>query len=254
MSGAAAGGRLADFCAVAIMAKAPRIGRVKTRLAPPLSAAGAAELGASFILDTAGKIIAAARSAPIHGHVAYSPPDAAAEFRALLPPAIGLLPSRRAGLGNSLADAVRDLFAAGYGSACLVNADSPTLPVSLLLAAAAALREPGDRVVLGPAEDGGYYCIGLKTLHPRLFEDIDWSTARVLAQTLDRAREIGLPAVLLAPWYDVDDPPSLARLIGDLFGNDCDGARPGDAAPHTAAALRRLGIAGERGPVGSTDP
>lgn len=237
MSAAAAGGPLADFCAIAIMAKAPRIGSVKTRLAPPLSAAGAAELGAAFILDAADKIIAAARSAPIHGHVAYSPPDAATEFRALLPAAIRLLPSRRAGLGHSLADAVRDLLAAGYVSACLVNADSPTLPIPLLLAATAALRQPGDRVVLGPAEDGGYYCIGLKTLYPRLFEDIDWSTERVLAQTLDRAREIGLPVVLLAPWYDVDDPTSLARLIRELSG-----AEASRAAPHTAAVLRRLAL------------
>ena len=242
MSGAAAGG-LAEICAIAIMAKAPRTGSVKTRLAPPLSAAGAAELGAAFILDAADKIIAAARSLPIHGHVAYSPPDAAAEFRALLPTAIRLLPSRRTGLAHSLVDAARDLLAAGYASACLVNADSPTLPVSLLLAATAALRQPGDRVVLGPAEYGGYYCIGLKTLHPRLFEDIDWSTERVLAQTLARAREIGLPAVLLAPWYDIDDPPSLARLIGELSG-----AEASRAAPHTAAVLRRLALDRSAGP------
>ena len=244
MSRAAEGEPLAEICAIAIMAKAPRIGRVKTRLAPPLSAEAAAELSACFIQDAADKIIAAARSLPIHGHVAYSPPDAAAEFRALLPGAIRLLPSRRAGLGTSLADAVHDLLAAGYGSACLVNADSPTLPTELLLAAAAALRQPGDRVVLGPAEDGGYYCIGLKTLHPRLFEDIDWSTEWVLAQTLDRAREIGLPAILLAPWYDVDDPPSLARLVRELFGADHDGAPGCGTAPNTAAALRRLAIVG----------
>ncbi len=219
------------------MAKAPRVGEVKTRLVPPLSAAEAAELGGCFIRDVADNIVAAARSVPIRGHVAYSPPGAGALLRALLPDAIGLLPSRRAGLGRSLADAADDLLAAGYGSACLVNADSPTLPTAVLVEAARALAAPGDRVVLGPAEDGGYYCIGLKRRHPRLFEEIDWSTARVLAQTLDRARELGLETVALAPWYDVDDPASLRRLTAELL--DGDGAT-GYAAPHTAAFLRRL--------------
>lgn len=243
MNGAVSEDSLGGFCAVAIMAKAPRIGDVKTRLAPPLAAAEAALLGGAFIRDTAGNILAAARSTPIHGHVAYSPRGSQAVFRALLPAAIRLLPPRRAGLGYGLADAAHDLLAAGYGSACLVNADSPTLPTAMLIEAAEALREPGDRVVLGPAEDGGYYCIGLKQAHKRLFEDIDWSTERVFAQTLHRAREIGLAAIVLAPWYDVDDLASLRRLAGELLGGGVDfdraGAKP-YAAPHTAALLRRL--------------
>lgn len=231
---------LAGYCAVAVMAKAPRVGAVKTRLAPPLSETEAATLSGCFIRDVAGNIIRAARSAPIHGYVAYSPPGEGNLFRDLLPEAIELLPSPRNGLGYSLADAARDLLAAGYGSVCLVNSDSPNLPNSILLEAVQALYAPADRIVLGPAEDGGYYCIGVKKPHPRLFEDIDWSTERVLAQTLDRAREIGLAAVLLPSWYDVDDLASLRRLAEELLCGG-DGIQPiGYPAPHTAAFLRHL--------------
>jgi uncharacterized protein len=232
---------LDTFCAFAVMAKAPVVGKVKTRLSPPLSAAEAAELSGCFIRDIADNIIAASRSVPIHGHVAYAPPGSEPVFRALLPEAIRLLPPRRSGLGHSLADAARDLLAAGYGSVCLVNSDSPNLPTAFLIEAAIALRTPGDRVILGPAADGGYYCIGLKQPHPRLFEEIAWSTAQVFAQTCDRAREIGLAVAVLPPWYDVDDAALLRRLAGALLGEDChDGADTPYAARHTAAFLRRL--------------
>ena len=217
------------------MAKAPRQGAVKTRLVPPLSTVDAAELSACFIRDIAGNILAAARAAPIDGYVAYSPPGSADLFAALLPDRVGLLPPRRIGLAESLLDAAQDLLAAGYGAACLVNADSPTLPTDLMVAAAQALALPGDRLVLGPAEDGGYYLIGMKHPHPRLFEEIDWSTERVFGQTLDRAREIGLETVTLASWYDVDDAASLRRLAAEVGGSPA-----GYAAPYTAALLRRL--------------
>jgi uncharacterized protein len=224
----------AALCAVAVMAKAPSVGGVKTRLVPPLSAEEAADLSGCFLKDIADNILAAAANVPIRGHVAYSPAGSESVFRSLLPPAIELLPPRRSGLGASLYDAVSDLLAAGYGSVCLVNADSPTLPTALLVEAATALQGPGDRVVLGPASDGGYYLIGLKRPHRPLFVDIAWSTPQVLAQTRERAASLALETVLLPGWYDVDDLASLRRLIAGLR----DGA--GYAAPHTAAYLRRL--------------
>ena len=223
-------------CAIAIRAKAPRRGEVKTRLVPPLTAAEAAALSAAFIRDTAGNILAAAESAAIDGFVAYSPPGSETAFAGIVPERIGLLPPRRVGLGASLFDAASDLLAAGYGAACLVDADSPTLPGSVLVEAATALAKPGDRVVLGGAEDGGYYLIGLKRPHRRLFEEIAWSTEAVFRQTIDRAAEIGVDVYTLPVWYDVDDIASLRRLIGDLAAAD----RIGYPAPHTAALLRRL--------------
>jgi rSAM/selenodomain-associated transferase 1 len=223
-------------CAIAVMAKAPRVGQAKTRLAAALSAEGAAGLSACFIRDAVGNIAEAAKEAAIDGYVAYLPRDAESEFRELLTDGIGLLPSRRAGLAASLYDAASDLLAAGYGSVCLINSDSPTLPTSALIEAARTLATPGDRVVLGPADDGGYYLIGLKRAHAKLFDDIAWSTPAVFAQTMDRARELGLEPAVLPSWYDVDDLDSLRRLESELFGEN--GNRAIYHAPHTAAFLR----------------
>jgi len=97
-------------------------------------------------------------------------------------------------------------------------------------------------VVLGPAIDGGYYLIGLKRPHRRLFEDIAWSTEGVYQQTAERAASIGLELVALPAWYDVDDGPSLASLCGELFGGrrpaQC--VRDGYPAAHTRGFLCRL--------------
>lgn len=205
-----------DRCAIAIMAKAPRVGHAKTRLVPSLTAEDAAALSACFIRDAAENIATAAQHAAIDGYIAFAPPDAEGEFQPLLPPGTRLLPSRRPGLGASLYDATADLLDAGYGAVCLINSDSPTLPTSILVAAAQTLSRPGDRLILGPAEDGGYYLIGLKQAHPHLFEDIAWSTPQVLAQTKERSREIGLATTTLPVWYDVDDIDSLRRLHGQL--------------------------------------
>ena len=229
------------------MAKAPRSGTVKTRLVPPLGGDEAAMLSTCFLKDIAENFALVAEQVPARGFVAYTPPGTEAIFRDLLPGSIGMLPSRRSGLGLSLFDAAADLLEAGYGAACLVNADSPTLPTSTLLDAAAALHAPGDRVVLGPAIDGGYYLIGLKHPHAALFEDIAWSTERVFRQTVERATSLGLPVVTLPTWYDVDDETSLGWLCQELLA----GRRPPDftsvgyGAPHTAAYLRQL-VAAER--------
>ena len=244
-----------DLCAMAVMAKAPRTGDVKTRLVPPLRVDEAAELSACFLKDITANFLAVSERAPVAGFVAYSPPGSESLFRDLVHPNIRLLPPRRIGLSYSLLHATEDLLEAGYRGACLVNADSPTLPTSILIEAVEALCAPGDRVVLGPAVDGGYYLIGLKRPHRRLFEDIAWSTERVFRQTLDRAASIGLEVATLPAWYDVDDAASLRWLCGEVL----EGRQPpgcverGYAAPETGAYLRsvledgggsRLGLGG----------
>ena len=230
------------FCAVAIMAKASVAGTVKTRLVPPLTHAEAAKLNTSCLADIAANILAAAARAPIHGFAAYHPSGSEGFFDDLLPEGFKLLPPREPTLGRSLFHAARDLFASGYASVCLVNGDSPTLPTELLCEAVRRLQEPGDRVVLGPAADGGYYLIGLKHFHERLFEAIDWSTERVYRQTLMRAGEIGLPVAALAEWYDVDDEASLTLLASELLcGPNAKGFYNGGyAAPKTVAFLEKL--------------
>ncbi len=232
----------AGVCALAVMAKAPRSGEVKTRLVPPLRAEEAAILSGCFLQDITENVIAASKTVPVQGYVAYSPPGSEALFRDLVLPEILLLPPRQIGLGYSLLHAAEDLLYAGYGGACLVNGDSPTLPTSVLVRAVEALRAPGDRVVLGPASDGGYYLIGLKYPHMRLFDDIAWSTERVLQQTVERAASLGLSVVMLPTWYDVDDAASLGWLCEEVVAgrSAAEFIAAGYPAPRTAAYLRGL--------------
>jgi hypothetical protein len=224
------------------MAKASIAGTVKTRLVPPLTHEEAAELNTCCLSDIAANIVAAARQVPIQGFAAYHPLGAEPFFDDLLPDGFKLLPPREATIGRSLFHAAQDLLAAGYSSVCLVNADSPTLPTEILVETVRALRQPGDRVVLGPAADGGYYLIGLKQFHRRLFEEIDWSTERVYQQTLDRAGEIGVAVAAMPEWYDVDDEATLAMLAREI-GQSGSAAGPylkGYRAPSTTAFLEKL--------------
>jgi len=231
----------AGACAMGIMAKVPRAGHVKTRLAPPLTADQASALGACFLRDVAATVAAAAEARPgrIQGVAVYLPQGEEQALQGLLPRDFSLLLQRGEHLGQRLFHAAVDLLAAGFASVCLVNSDSPTLPTSLLGEAEQALQRPGDRVVLGPAADGGYYLIGLKRPHRRLFEEITWSTPSVLAQTLERARELSLEVRLLPEWYDIDDRHSLRLLCRELFGREDAGATT-DRGASTRALLDTL--------------
>lgn len=232
--------------AMAVMAKAPQPGHTKTRLTPPLDPAGAAALSGAFLRDVTENIAAAAREAPIVGGVAYAPAGTEALLAGLIADGNFLLladgsasiPAYIEGIGRSLLHAVQGMLAAGHGAACMVNADSPTLPTSFLCTTAAALTQPGERVVLGPAEDGGYYLLGMKTAHVHLFEDIAWSTPVVAEQTRVRARTLGLDLVELPRWYDVDDQDGLSRLVDELRLP----SRAAFPAPATVACLEHLGL------------
>jgi uncharacterized protein len=206
-------------CATAVMAKASIPGRAKTRLVPPLTPEEAASLNTSFLRDIADNLIGASAHANIVPFMAYAPAGSAASFRDILPARIGLLETVAPSIGDCLLQAATTLLEAGHDAVCLVNSDSPTLPVGYLTAAATALAAPGDRIVLGPSTDGGYYLVGLKRPHGRLFEDIDWSTERVFDQTLARAHELDLAVHQLPSWYDVDDLAALRLLVGELFEN-----------------------------------
>jgi rSAM/selenodomain-associated transferase 1 len=226
------------------MIKAPRTGAVKTRLIPPLTPDEAAALNICFLQDTAANIAGVAAANDAQGIVVYTPIGEETAFNGLLPDGFTLLSQRGESFGDRLFHAAEDLFTAGYESLCLINSDSPTLPQALFVEAVTALARLGDRVVLGAADDGGYYLIGLKRAHRRLFTDIEWSTSRVLMQTIERAAEIGLEVQLLPAWYDVDNAESLAQLCDELFTlsnqlNERDGL-VGYAAPYTRSYLSQL--------------
>jgi uncharacterized protein len=244
----AAGNGSRHSCGIAFMAKASAPGRAKTRLVPPLTFDQAADLNTAFLQDVAANLVAAGeqaratRDAAIVGYAAYGPPGSSDFFRRILPASIGLIEAWLPNFGDCLFHTIRELLRHGHHSAVVLNSDSPTLPTALLVETAEMLAQPGDRAVLGPSTDGGYYLLGLKHAHARMFADVAWSTELVAEQTLARAREIGLDVHLLPAWYDVDDVDALKRLDAELRGTDLEmqsSQRPRHAA-HTARLMRQL--------------
>jgi rSAM/selenodomain-associated transferase 1 len=221
--------------AIGIFCKTPAAGRSKTRLSPPLRPDECAALSACFIRDLSATIAEVTRAGDASGYAVYTPFGTEAELRALLPPGFHLLLQSEGEFGIRLATATRELLKRHAG-AILVNADSPTLPASILRDAVDATRRGG--VVLSPALDGGYTLIGLSRMYERLFEDIPWSTSKVHQRTVERAREVGVPVTGVPGWYDVDDAASLALLQAELAGDALPFAsEAGAAAPATRAYL-----------------
>jgi len=252
--------KIADcVCALAVMTKAPRAGQVKTRLVPPLTHDEAAEFNSSLLRDVSAAILTAscssgvvrpsrisdARGAPRQttGRIArgvgvYTPRGAEAAYGDILPEDFFLIPQRGDHFGDRLIFAAEDLFKVGFASVCLINSDSPTVPAETFTQAADLLRLPGDRIVLGPCDDGGYYLTGFKKLHREIFERIDWSTEHVLDQTLQRAADIGAEVKLLPAGYDVDDRATLERLCSELLGENA--SRNCGIAPNTQKFLAEI--------------
>ena len=223
---------LAGVCALAVMAKAPRVGKVKTRLAPALGFEGSAAINVCFLRDTTRNIGDVSANWDSAGLVCYTPVGDEVAFDGLLPEGFALVPQRGDAFGERLLAAAEDILACGFGAVCLIDSDSPTLPTAALEMAVDALVRPGDRVVLGGSDDGGYYLIGLKRAHAAPFERITWSTASVYSETVARCAEAGLELVELPIWYDVDDAATLAVLEAELL----DGERPGFAVVDGYAA------------------
>jgi rSAM/selenodomain-associated transferase 1 len=224
------------FCALAVMTKAPQAGQVKTRLVPPLTPDEAAELNKCFLRDTTAAISSVTADNDASGIAIYTPIGTESTYDDLLQGDFSLLPQRGVGFGERLYFAAEDLFRCGFDSVCLIDSDSPTVPAKSFLNAIEILKPNGDRIVLGPCDDGGYYLIGLKKSHRELFEQIDWSTERVFDQTTRRAREIGLEVKLLPSGYDIDDAASLRRLCNEVLRDNV----RSDIAPYTRGFLASL--------------
>ena len=225
-------GERAGVCALAVMAKAPRAGKVKTRLAPALGMEGSAAINICFLRDTTRNIADVAEQGNAAGLICYTPVGDEAAFDGLLPEGFALIAQRGDAFGERLLAAAQDILSCGFGAVCLIDSDSPTLPQSALVRAVDELLRPGDRVVLGGSDDGGYYLIGLKQAHVAPFERITWSTSSVYTETVERCREAGIEVVELPVWYDVDDAATLAVLEAELL----QGKRPAFASGDGYAA------------------
>ncbi len=211
--------------ALAMFAKAPLPGLVKTRLTPALSPEQGADLYRCMLLDT----IERTRALPMDLFVCHDGDELF--FRNAIPD-LPLLPQQGACLGTRLENAFAELYRQGYRARAVIGTDAPDLPLAYVEEAFRLLEEGSD-AVFGPAEDGGYYLVALGCEHGELFRDIPWSGPRVLEKSLERAAKAGLCASLLPPWYDVDS-------IQDL-------SRPGLSDPLNGAPLTRAFIEARKG-------
>ena len=198
--------------ALVVMAKAPEPGATKTRLVPALTHGQAAELYECFLRDTLDLVRSLPDVSPL---VAVWPADAAEYFQQVAPD-FEQVEQRGESLAERLDHVLTTCLAAGFSSVVAINSDSPTLPRSRVTAAFERLDLPGVDIVLGPADDGGYYLIGWRRPHSHLVLDVTMSTPQVLDDTLRLAAESDLSVALLDPWYDVDEAADLVRLCEDL--------------------------------------
>ena len=218
---------VAGQAVVAVLTRAPSSGG-KSRLFAALGRRPDPDLPAALLLDTLEAIGAAGGSTRV---VCFTPIDAAAEMRALVPAGVGLLPQGGGDLGARMRRAFEELLAAGARSVVLVGSDLPLIePASIAEAHAHVAADP-DALVLGPAADGGYYLIGAARVYPWLFEGLPWGAPTICTETRMRAEARSVRVQLVACAADVDTPDDLRRIAAEA------GAR---AARTLAWVARRL--------------
>ena len=232
--------------ALVIFMKAPRPGEVKTRLTTRFTGTEAAECYRAFIRDTldlAGKVAGVTR------HVAFTPDDGQAELQSALgDPDVNWFEQCGDHLGERLSNAFAKSMEKHRDKTVVLGGDSPLLPHAYVEEAVEALDRHD--VVLGPALDGGYYLIGLaygvKTAghYTRLFESIEWGTARVLEQTRAAIRASGLSCHELPLWYDVDHPADLDRVAREIKSLRAGGDH--ETGRNTESVLNALGLGRNR--------
>jgi uncharacterized protein len=213
-----------------IMAKAPRPGMVKTRLAQSLPVAAVIELYRCLLDDT----IALARSLATVEIAIMCPASDVEELTRLARGDVGVVAQKGEGLAAALTSVFAHFAAPGRQRVVAFNSDSPHLPRSVLEDAFETLA--AHDVVVGPTHDGGYYLVGAKASHPTLFEGDGMGTRNALEALLARARGLSLSTSFTDPFYDIDVEDDLARLAAEL--------RLAPArAPRTAGWLKHWGQA-----------
>lgn len=188
-----------------IFLKAPRLGRVKSRLAEFIGEEAALE---AYRILVEQQMASLPQGWNIEVH--YTPMDARDEMRAWLGAApYSYYPQVEGDLGNRLRHAQQDAFKRNAEKVLFIGGDCPYLTRKILDEAATYIKP--QTVVLGPAADGGYYLLGLQEPHPQIFENIEWSTSQVLEQTIALARAHSLSLSFLKMLEDVDDFPTWER-------------------------------------------
>lgn len=217
--------------ALAVMAKAPIPGTVKTRLVPFLSSEQAAELTRALLLDQL-EHLRTILTADLY--LVFSPNDASAMMRQLAPLSFELFPQSDGDLGARMEHAFATLFARGHERIILIGGDLPPVPLVYFGEAFEFLSGPEQRVVLGPSRDGGYYLVGLNRNQPALFDQMTWSHNQVLRQTFERINSLDIKGHLLPTWYDIDTIDDVRCLQSTLARTVA------KTAPKTFSFLRQI--------------
>jgi rSAM/selenodomain-associated transferase 1 len=189
---------------VLLFAKAPRAGRVKTRLAREIGEARAVELYRAM-----GRSVATAVAAAYPLTVWFDPPGAEDDMHAWLGDH-EYRPQPDGDLGERMACAFAEHFARGEQPVIGIGADVPGISATVIAAAERQLEQA--EVVLGPALDGGYYLIGLRAPCDALFQGIPWGSSRVLRATEERCAALGLHVARLDALRDMDTEEDLDAL------------------------------------------
>lgn len=193
-----------------IFAKYWQPGKVKTRLAASVGDAEASGLYRRFLDTTLRRFGNAAQRRVL----AYTPPERRSEFAALADDAWHLEPQAAGDLGRRMQRYFAEAFRSGAERVVLIGSDSPTLPLEYVTDAFDLLKT--FPVVLGPADDGGYYLVGAAGAVPPIFAGVAWSTPLVWSQTQSRLQAAGIRCGVLPAWYDVDDLAGLRRMDGEF--------------------------------------
>ena len=192
--------------ALIAFARSPKTGQVKSRLTSLISPKEAADLYRAFLMDSLQQYASFNIAVRLYMS-SEDPPDV---------PLHGAVIRQQHGngLGERMQHAFNETAAEGYDQTVIIGTDHPTLPDAFIQSALDALSE-APSICIGPAEDGGYYLLGMNPLMHGLFDDITYSQPDVYRRTLERAYQSGARVVQLPQWYDVDTPADLKRLIAE---------------------------------------
>jgi rSAM/selenodomain-associated transferase 1 len=219
--------------ALAVMAKAPVAGQVKTRLLPSFTAEEAAELSRSLLVDQLSNLQALDTA---DFYLAFAPDDAQLVMEKLAPPCFHLFPQQGDDLGARMASVFESLFRMGHKNIALIGGDLPPVPLGFFDQTYAFLESLKKRVVLGPSRDGGYYLVGCNQLTPEIFQAMRWSHSEVLTETQNKLASLKVDCHLLPLWFDIDTADDL-RHLESVSDNALK-----KAMPNTLLVLRRLGL------------
>lgn len=192
------------------MAKAPRPGRVKTRLTESLSSAAVLALYRCLLEDT----LELAKSLTGVEVVVVCPEPDQAELAQLAGAGVSVVAQKGEGLAAGLNFVFRQFTAAGGQRVIAFNSDSPHLAPAVLENAFEILA--AHDVVIGPTSDGGYYLVGAKAAYPTLFESDGLGTKSAFERLLARTKQLGLSTGFSEPFYDIDVANDLVQLAREL--------------------------------------